>query len=80
MRPPNAASCMEYSYAMPTGIARISSMESGLDLAVEAGTPGQRLVSQISNEGSSFHGTALFAPVGAHNAMASAFIRIVISA
>ena len=96
MRPANAASCMGYSscdgeitraivtanarFGSGPGIARISSMESGLDLAVEAGTPDQRLVSQFSSEGSSFQGTALFAPDGAHSAMASAFIRIVISA
>lgn len=59
---------------------RISLMESGLDLAAEAGIPDQRLVSQFSREESSFHGTALFAPDGAHSAMASAFMRIVISA
>lgn len=55
-------------------------MESGPDLAVGTGRPDQRLVSQFSSEGSSFHGTALFAPDGAHRAMACAFIRIVISA
>jgi hypothetical protein len=61
-------------------LARRSAMEAGPDLAVGAGRPDQRLVSQFSSEGSSFHGTALFAPVGAHSAMASAFMRIVISA
>jgi hypothetical protein len=65
---------------MATGITRISSMESGPDLAVGTGRPDQRLVSQLSSEGSSFQGTALFAPDGAHRAMASDFIRIVISA
>jgi hypothetical protein len=67
-------------HVMATGIARMSSMESGPNLAVEAGSPDQRLVSQFSSEGSSFHGIAQFAPDGAHRAMASAFIRIVISA
>ena len=48
--------------------------------AVGAGRLGQRLVSQLSSEGSSFHGVALLELVGAHSAMASAFMRIVISA
>jgi hypothetical protein len=67
-------------HVMAKLIKRRSAMKSGPDPAVGAGTPDQRLVSQLSSEGSSFHGTAPFAPDGAQRAMASAFIRIVISA
>ena len=48
--------------------------------AVEAGRSDQRLVSQLSSEGSSFQGAALVEPVGEHSAMASVFMRMVISA
>ena len=47
---------------------------------VGAGQFGQRLVSQLSSDGSSFQGTALFEPDGEHSVMASVFMRIVISA
>ena len=67
-------------HVMANGIVRIGPMESDPDLAVGTGRPDQRLVSQFNSEGSSFQGTALFAPDGAHSAIASAFIRIVISA
>ena len=48
--------------------------------AVGVGRPGQRLVSQLSSEGSSFQGPALFEPAGAQSCIAAVFIRIVISA
>ena len=48
--------------------------------AVGASRRGQRLVSQLSSEGSSFQGARLIEPVGAHSIMASVFMRIVISA
>ncbi len=67
-------------HAMEKLIEQRSATEAGPDLAVGTGRPDQRLVSQFSSEGSSFQGTALFAPHGAHKAMASDFIRRVISA
>ena len=48
--------------------------------AVGAGKAGQRLVSQLSSEGSSFQEATLFEPDGEHSAMASVFMRMVISA
>ena len=48
--------------------------------AVGAGKAGQRRVSQLSSEGSSFQEATLFEPDGEHSAMASVFMRMVISA
>ena len=61
-------------------LGREDPFEAGLDQSGRAGKASQRLASQLSSEGSSFQGAALFEPDGAHSVMASVFMRIVISA